>query len=444
MRRGMGVVSSSLAILMLVALGVVAFAGTLTIELSKTTYYPGETVVVTGKTVPNSYVTVWIEDLKGNTVDMTVVMSDATGSFEAKFAIPSTIPYGNWKDYGTYKLCAEVGTAKQCLTFDVVPGSAVTGVVVDENGNPVAGATVTVVETGATTTTGANGKFVLGLTTGTYHIKISKPGYRSVELTATVSAGKITDLGTIRIVSYDYLISMLNTTVSSLQEKISELKTKLESLESAYADVSKSLDKISKSLDEIKNSLAALATAIESISGDISKLSSDVSKLSDTLTKVSGELDSVSGKIDALSSKIDGLKNQLTAIATGVSNNKAAIDALSKSVAQISTKLEDISSSIASVKADVSKVRSDVLDAVSSVASDVTAVKNAVSSLKTTVDSVSKSVSGLGAKIDAVKSSVEAKVGELTTLIVVTLILALIAAAASIYTTIQMVKKVAG
>jgi hypothetical protein len=68
------------------------------------------------------------------------------------------------------------------------------GVVTGERGAPVGGATVTAVEAGASTTTAADGSYALGLSAGTYTIRVEAFGYAPTEQTVTVPAS-----GTVRL-----------------------------------------------------------------------------------------------------------------------------------------------------------------------------------------------------------------------------------------------------
>ncbi len=78
-------------------------------------------------------------------------------------------------------------------TFTTTNIGTVTGTVLDENGNPVSGATVTA-DTGQSTTTDANGNFSLDVPMGARTLTISKDGYDATTLNATVVPGESVNL----------------------------------------------------------------------------------------------------------------------------------------------------------------------------------------------------------------------------------------------------------
>ncbi len=93
----------------------------------------------------------------------------------------------------------------------------VSGVVVDRDGNPVGGVSVAVYDSNggvvARATTSPSGYFSVALASGTYTLRLSKPGY--VEKVITFTVGKptfSTDLGTI-VMDYSLSISMPLTAI---------------------------------------------------------------------------------------------------------------------------------------------------------------------------------------------------------------------------------------
>ncbi|MEZ0346825.1 MAG: NEW3 domain-containing protein [Infirmifilum sp.] len=93
-------------------------------------------------------------------------------------------------------------------------GVGVGGVVIDVNGNPIPNVQVVVYDANnavaGTTSTGADGHFIISVLPGSYTVKLSKPGY--VDKTVQVTVSKTTlyaDLGTITL---DYSIKISLTT----------------------------------------------------------------------------------------------------------------------------------------------------------------------------------------------------------------------------------------
>ncbi|GEM_PF-2553474 len=83
-------------------------------------------------------------------------------------------------------------------TFTTTNIGTVTGRVLDENGNPIAGATVTA-DTGESTTTDDNGNFSLDVPMGARILTISKEGYEDTSVNATVVPGETTPLAPVEL-----------------------------------------------------------------------------------------------------------------------------------------------------------------------------------------------------------------------------------------------------
>ena len=83
-------------------------------------------------------------------------------------------------------------------TFTTTNIGTVTGTVLDENGNPVAGATVTA-DTGESTTTDDGGNFSLDVPMGNHILTISKDGYDDTTVNASVVAGETSPLSPVQM-----------------------------------------------------------------------------------------------------------------------------------------------------------------------------------------------------------------------------------------------------
>ena len=84
------------------------------------------------------------------------------------------------------------------VTFTYTDKGTISGIVTDENGNPIAGATVRL-DTGETTTTDENGHFEMEATGGDHTVWISADGYRKQELNITVQPGQDNDVGKLNL-----------------------------------------------------------------------------------------------------------------------------------------------------------------------------------------------------------------------------------------------------
>jgi len=428
------------AVLMLIAVVAVVpvYAQTLTVSTDKTTYLPGETVVVSGQAPPGQTVMVTIINPDGKEVDVKTATAGMDGTYRTTFRLPSTLPYSDWKP-GTYTVRAYLGTVTAEAKFQLIAGGVVRGRVVDETGAPVPDATVAVVETGASTTTGADGRFSLMTGAGDFTIVVSKQGYTSATVKVTVGTGEIKDLGNIRIVSYMYL---LNTTladlmarVQALNESLSSVASTVEVLGKAVSALSSKVDAVSGSVEDLKKTVGALSTALATVNasiGEVSKalseLSGSIAALASTVNAVSSKVDTVSSKVDAVSSSVAALTGTVNAVSRAVSDLRTAVDSLTGKVDAVSSKVDSVSTAVTGVS-----------NAVNAVSSKVDSAIKAISDLNT-------AVTGVGGKVDTVSNKVDAvsgAVGALQTYIIVTLVLALIGAVTGIYAVVLLSKKLA-
>ena len=79
------------------------------------------------------------------------------------------------------------------------PHGYVMGTVVDDEGNPVAGAKITVLGTPVVTETDENGTFMLWLPEGSYTLVIEATAYYPAEVNVTVAAGETIDVGVVEL-----------------------------------------------------------------------------------------------------------------------------------------------------------------------------------------------------------------------------------------------------
>ncbi len=356
--RSLPIITALLTLLVLCG-AVVGLAQAITVATDKTTYMPGESVLVSGTTVPGATVGIAAYNPKGTTVYFTMVTAGADGKYSATIKLPKTIPYEDWI-YGTYTVEARVGTASASTTFTLAAASLVTGLVVDEKGNPVANAEVLVVETGASALTGKDGKFTVSTDVGTWTLRISKAGYLSTEVKVTTVVGT-NDVGTIKITSLESLVTSLSAKVDELSKAVSDLSDAVSALQAqvpALANISSKLDELSAKLDSLSKAASDLGTKVDSISKAVSDLSAKVSSLD---SNVRDALNKVTSTLDALRIDITGLRTDLKTVSDAMKNlaTKSDVAAVGSKVDAVSSKVDALPS-----KADVAAVSSKV-DAVS-------------------------------------------------------------------------------
>ena len=166
--------------LLLLGLGLalvpMALAGTST-PITVTTqpvYHPGQTVFIEGTTAPNTLVGVTIYNPQGKAVYSNTTTSNANGIYTLKaFTFPSQptaiLPFG------TYTVVVGTSTGfTNSTTFQFSPLTATVNVlVVNPQGIPVSGATVTA--DGQTAVTNSSGQATISLATGNYTLKVIPP-----------------------------------------------------------------------------------------------------------------------------------------------------------------------------------------------------------------------------------------------------------------------------
>lgn len=374
--RSLPVVAALMLILVMLA---PLTAQALSVRTDKATYMPGETVLVSGTSVPGASVGIAAYNPAGTMVFFTMVTAGAGGAYSASIKIPKSLPYENWV-YGTYTVEAKVGATTATTSFSISAASLLAGKVVDEAGNPIAGAEVKVKETGASTTSGSDGKFTLAVDLGSWTLVVSKAGYVSAEKPVTAELG-VKDVGTIVITSLESLVAELEAKVAALSDELSVLSDKVKALEAQVAgigEVSAKLDAVSKKLDDLSSAVSALSKSVSD-----------------------------------LNTKVSALDNSLKTLGTSVSDLEASVKSLEASVKDSLTK---VNSAVDSLKLDITALRSDIAS-----------VTKAQSDLSSKVDALGSKVDSVGAALSSKVGSVEGAVGGLSAAVYAAVILSLLA-----------------
>ena len=295
--------------------------------------------------------------------------------------------YGVFKAVLTYSGYVIVGGQKQNvysatpleITFTVAPSYSIEGKVVDEAGNPVAGATVYVVEAGTKVVTGDDGSFVVAVKSpGTYTILVSKTDYLSNSTVVKVESIGTTKLEKpIVIVSQAYMIKQLLAMEKELAKKLDEVSGKLDDIATKYESLSNSL-----------NDLASKVNAnSEAIKGNADKIKS----LEDSIADVRKSIDELKASIDQLRSLLDqyATKNYVdTKIAAAIQN---AVNSLTAKIDDLSKRLDQLESKLAQyatkdyVDSKAGDLESKLTGEIQKLKSDIDSIKSDVSNLKSTV-----------------------------------------------------------
>jgi archaellum component FlaC len=415
------VVALITALALLVAVAPVALAQALTVYTDKPSYLPGDVLVVYGTAPAGSWVGISIINPVGKEVDFKMVQAGPDNTYRTTFNLPTQLPYGDWVA-GTYTVKAWLGAVTATTTFTLAPGSRVLGRVVDTKGRPIEGAEVAIVETGAKTTTGADGSFVLYAAPGSYTIRVSKAGYRTVERSVTLVLGD-NDVGTVTLTSYEEIVEALERRVSQLENQVAQLSQTLEQL----------VGKISADLDTVKNSLATLLTKVDSLSKAVADLSSKVDAavaaisekvdsvgravadlrtvvdgISKTLATVSSDVKAVSSKVDTVSGKVDTVSSKVDVLRTTVDAISGTLKTVAEKLSTVDTTLTSVMDTVNAVKSDVAGIKTDVADVKGVVRTDIPALKTDVAGLKSDVAGLKTDVAAVKSDVATVKSDVAA------------------------------------
>ncbi len=176
---------------LIIAVGISASA--LTVAPSKTTYYPGEQLVISGTATPSALVSIVVYNPSNQLVALDQVKAGNDGSF-TKTVLTFPAEPTNTFPLGTYTIIVKDTATNEEQTLHVTleqPKAVISGTVTSSEGTPVGGAVVTVklgTVTVLITQTDDNGNFAATVyDTGNYTIVVSAEGYASATANVVVS-----------------------------------------------------------------------------------------------------------------------------------------------------------------------------------------------------------------------------------------------------------------
>ena len=133
------------------------------------------------------------------TVPGTVTYVGSTATFTPAGNLNANTTYTATITTGAQDLAGNTLATNYIWSFDTIPAiilpanGAIVGTVVDENGDPIEGATVSLGDTGTTATTNAAGQYSFSdVAPGTYTLWFNASGYETTNKTVTVTAGVTT------------------------------------------------------------------------------------------------------------------------------------------------------------------------------------------------------------------------------------------------------------
>jgi len=278
-------------------------AQALTVKTDKNMYGPGETVVIFGTATPGSTIVIKVYDPDGNWIATMQTTAGSTGQYSANLKLPTSIPYGMFKKYGTYRVEASDGIHTVSTTFEFRSVAVVTGIVVDENNEPLAGVKVYIEGTTYETTTGSDGSFTLSAEIGPATVVFEKSGYVTVKKELTIQTGE-NSVGTVQMKSFLAYIKELEDQIASLQEQLANVATK-DDLDALRSELMSAIDTAKSDMKEyVDTQVSSVDTKVSSLEGRIKSLEDRVSAVEALGTTVSD----LKKTAEDLKTTVEGLK----------------------------------------------------------------------------------------------------------------------------------------
>ena len=279
------------------------------------------------------------------------------------------------------------------VTFTVATQYAIKGKVVDENGNPVPGATVVVKEAGLKATTDENGYFVVSVAKpGTYTLYAEKNGYLpSKPVEVSVSQMGITELEKPLVIeSFTHAILRLQNDIQQLSNKLTELNTTLSNaivtqVNSLRTELTNSLNQLSS---DVNKKIGALSQRVTGLENTIAGINDAIKQLSNSVTGLKDNIQSLQTSLQNLQAQLSNVQKQLQGKA-----DKAALQQLTTTLNNLNTKINSMDKTLSTLQSTVTQLQGVVND-----------LKATVEGLKTTVSSLQTSVSDLKSAMNNVQN----------------------------------------
>ncbi len=440
----MKIVLASLLAFMLI----VQVANALTASPNKTEFYPGDTLVVSGTATANALVAVTVENPTGALVTLAQGKAAGDGSFSIDVLTFPSSPT-SLLPFGTYTVTVKDTATGEETSFTVEftsPVATINGVVVDEQGAPIEGATVTVKLAGTTvgiTYTDANGQFSVDVVDpGTYTVEVSKDGY--VTQTTTVDIPSIPAVETITVTLSAQTLSISVESITrdgkpfagvaregeTLTVKLKVLYGNDEVTDATVKGYLTSAPRAMMGLPPIEFDLvydsgeqAYVGTVelpapgldrectltFEATWNDMSAeesikfitLVNNPQSLQDLETRV-GNLEN---QTNSLSQTIQDLKDNVNTLSSSLSDLQAQLNSLSSTVQSLQDQIANLAS-----KSDLDQLRSDLNSArsdITTLQSNLNSLQSQLNDLQGQLNSLSSQMNNLQSQLDDLQSQVQ-------------------------------------
>ncbi len=284
------------------------------------------------------------------------------------------------------------------ITFTVAPSYSIKGYVVDENGKPVAGATVCVKETGAKTVTGQDGSFVVPVSSpGRYTVVVKKTDYMPNMTMVDVTSVGVTEIKKpIVIESQVYVIKKLMETqeemaktLSDLADKVSDLATKYDALAKSVNDLASKLSSLQSTVQQQGKSISDLQNAVSQLQGQVKALANQAAALAEQVKNLAQELETKYATKDYVDTKVADVKAALDQLSGQLSSLQQQLTQLSNKLSDIANELETKYATKDYVDTQISAAKKEVMD---KLGKEIADVKNRLDDLQNKLTNLQNTV----------------------------------------------------
>ncbi|ABM80840.1 universally conserved protein [Hyperthermus butylicus DSM 5456] len=356
----------------------------------------------------------YLQNVNGNSVITFSKAFSESGSYEARIAIPSL----------------NVAANALAITFTVGPRYEIAGIVVDEEGTPVAGATVTVLETGDQVTTNSTGGFSVGVSSpGNYTLYVKANDFLPTTVTVTVEDVGTTNAGTIAIESVAHAITTIRQELEDVKAVLTQLEANLTSLTEDYQ----------AAIEDIYNSIASLSDRLTAVESAASQLQSSLSSLNATVSQLQEMLGELQSQLSSLAQQLGELSKGLSVLAQDLN---AKIEKLNSEITKIkeayATK-DELNTAINNVNSRIDQEKASLEQQISALNEEINKLKQRLDQLESaTIQQLSNNIQQLTSELQSLSDKIDS--ASRTALIAV--ILAVIGIVVAVVATVLVYRKI--
>jgi len=214
-------------------------------------------------------------------------------------------------------------------------------------------------------------------------------------------------------------------------------------------------------LTAINSTLTAVSGTVTNINGTVTNINTNLGMMNATLVALNGNIATLMTSVGTISTDIATIKPQITSISNGIATVTSTVGTLQASLSSLDAKLTGVSGTVGTINSGMATISTSIgtiTSSLSSIGTTVTSIKDGVATVKTDlgtlqgsvtatdgkVATIQTSIGALTADVADVQTSVDAVPGAVNLPIWIAVILALVAAIASILCLVLMRRKIAG